>query len=170
MRFSVIVAAAALAAATPALAQGPRAEVHTGWDRISAGGVDEDGIAYGVALGYDMTVGTSLFVGVEGDADFANTKKCISGVCVKTGRDLSALLRVGADVGGTTKVYALGGYANGRLRATGLGGANGDGVRVGAGVQTAIGSKLYGKAEYRYTNYEDGVSRNQVLVGLGVQF
>ena len=49
-------------------------------------------------------------------------------------------------------------------------GANGDGLRVGAGVQMGLGSNLYAKGEYRYTNYESDFSRHQVLFGLGFEF
>ena len=43
-------------------------------------------------------------------------------------------------------------------------------MRVGAGIQYAIGRNAFVNAEYRYSNYEDGVSRNQVLGGFGVRF
>lgn len=166
---ATVVVPAALVSA-PASAEGFHAEIHSGWDHVSVSGYKDDGIAYGVGLGYDLPLGDTAFIGIEGSADDANTKKCVSGLCVSTKRDLSAVARVGAKVGGNYKLYALAGYANGRVSATGLGSANGDGFRAGAGVQAGFGSHLYGKLEYRYTNYEAGFTRNQVLAGLGVEF
>ena len=45
-----------------------------------------------------------------------------------------------------------------------------DGVRVGAGVEHQLTSRAFVKAEYRYSNYEQGVSRNQVVAGVGLRF
>lgn len=168
MRYALIGAAAALAFAAPAFSQGLHADVHAGWDRVSAGGLSDSGIGYGIGLGYDMPIGPA-FVGIEGTADDSSAKKCIVGGCVKASRDLGAVIRVGTDVAPGYKLYALGGYANGRVTYAGAG-TNGDGYRLGAGLQASFASKLYGKVEYRYTNYEQGFSRNQVLAGLGVEF
>lgn len=49
-------------------------------------------------------------------------------------------------------------------------GDNLDGFRVGAGYQLGISDKIYGKVEYRYSNYEADFSRHQGMVGLGVKF
>ncbi|HYJ83725.1 MAG TPA: outer membrane beta-barrel protein, partial [Allosphingosinicella sp.] len=49
-------------------------------------------------------------------------------------------------------------------------GRNLDGFRLGAGYQHGFGEKMYGKVEYRYSNYEADVTRHQVLLGVGVQF
>ncbi|HEX9932395.1 MAG TPA: outer membrane beta-barrel protein [Allosphingosinicella sp.] len=75
-------------------------------------------------------------------------------------------------------VYALAGYTNGRFRID-YDPANGpatsvsedlDGVRVGAGFQQGFGNNLYTKVEYRYSNYEAGAERHQVIAGLGIAF
>jgi outer membrane immunogenic protein len=47
---------------------------------------------------------------------------------------------------------------------------NGDGLRLGAGIEFALGRGAYAKTEYRYSNYEGGVTRNQVITGLGFRF
>ena len=49
-------------------------------------------------------------------------------------------------------------------------GSNLDGIRVGGGVERALGGKSYVKTEYRYSNYQNGVSRHQVLAGVGIRF
>jgi outer membrane immunogenic protein len=37
-------------------------------------------------------------------------------------------------------------------------------------VEHALGSRAFVKAEYRYSNYEAGLSRNQVVGGIGLRF
>ena len=137
-----------------------------------------------MAAGYDFAVGEKTFVGVEASADDSSTKECATDVlvigdrtCISTGRDLSVVARLGYKLSDMNKVYALAGYANGRIKVSyddgttsGSVGANGDGLRLGAGVQLGLGSNLYAKGEYRYTNYESDFSRHQVLVGFGLGF
>ena len=45
-----------------------------------------------------------------------------------------------------------------------------DGVRVGAGAQFGIGANSYIRTEYRYSNYQDGFDRHQVVGGFGFRF
>lgn len=133
-----------------------------------------------MSAGYDVALGEQLFVGIEGSADASSAKKCVGAsgafACIKAGRDLSAVARIGWKLSDMSRVYVLGGYANGRIKGTFDDGttvttiANGDGVRGGAGVELDFGSRLFGKLEYRYTNYQGDFSRNQVIVGFGVQF
>lgn len=193
MRTIFIAGLLAATAATPALAQdnapftGPRAEGVVGWDRVQAGGGHEDGVAYGGQIGYDFQSGFGL-VGLEGEVTGSSTDACdIAGsaatpaapqTCVKAGRDFYAGARIGTVVGGSTLLYAKAGYTNARVRLTDydgtttttLAGRNLDGIRVGAGVEHSFGGRFYGKAEYRYSNYQDDVSRHQVIAGLGVRF
>jgi outer membrane immunogenic protein len=118
--------------------------------------------------------------------------------CASLGRDISTNLRLGTSIG-VGKLYVLAGYTNQRgkfsVAATAPGGGGGptggqektttttvgltsttvstgslDGVRVGAGYQFPILIKGYGKVEYRYSNYEAGVTRHQALIGLGLSF
>ena len=188
----LILAAAALlasaatlgATASPASAQTFRAEVHGGWDRLT-NDVREDGIVYGVGVGADFRVGRSLTAGIEANADFSNIDQCETGaiaagdeLCVAARRDLSAVARLGVNVSPNAQVYALAGYTNGRFRID-YDPANGpatrttqnlDGLRAGAGVQLGFGHGLYSKLEYRYSNYEAGAERHQVIAGLGIAF
>jgi outer membrane immunogenic protein len=186
MRAYVIALAsvAAVAVATPAAAEGFRAELHAGWDHADVFGDGDSGILYGVGLGYDFKVGERVFLGVEANLDDSTQKECESNVlvtndrlCVKAGRDISAAVRVGTDVSEAGKIYALAGYTNARFKVrytdasgTDSEGDNLDGFRLGAGYQHAIGSNTYAKLEYRYSNYEAGVERHQALVGFGVNF
>ncbi|CAM3073671.1 Outer membrane protein beta-barrel domain-containing protein [Sphingomonas antarctica] len=179
-----------IALAAPAMAQdrapftGARAEAVVGYDRVQAGGGHEDGVTYGGQAGYDFQAG-HFVAGIEGEATGSSTDACDGpgsvaspNLCVKAGRDLYAGGRIGAVVGGNTLLYAKAGYTNARVRLTSsdgtttttLGGKNLDGVRVGAGIEHKFGGNFYGKAEYRYSNYEQGVSRHGVLAGVGVRF
>jgi outer membrane immunogenic protein len=186
--FITMASVAALAlTASPAAAQteGFRAEVHGGWDRVSNTGIEEDGILYGVGIGYDVRLGETAFVGVEANADLSNGDVCEADVfddgdeaCIAVRRDFSVGVRAGVNVAPNTAVYALAGYTNARFRLdyTEEGedmvrtSANLDGLRVGAGVQQSFGNGAYAKVEYRYSNYEADTSRHNVLLGLGFQF
>jgi outer membrane immunogenic protein len=163
MRKIAILAALAAFAATPAHAAGEgRAEIQLGYDSVEG----ETGVSYGGVIGYDFDVSESVFVGGEvGIAD-----STVGGGGVEAGRDLSADLRIGVRVGENGKAYALVGYTNERFTAAGLGGANFDGVRLGAGYEHNITSSLYGKIEYRYSNYELGFDRHTAIAGVGVHF
>ena len=180
----VLASLSAIAVASPAAAEGFRAEIHGGWDHSSVSDFDDDGVVYGVGLGYDAAVGQNAFVGVDLSIDDSSQKECETSVlvasdelCVKAGRDLAAGVRAGFNVSGQGKLYALGAYTNARFRttytdATGTesDGANLDGFRVGAGYQHAVGGNTYAKVEYRYSNYEADVERHQVLFGVGLNF
>ena len=181
--FTSLIAIAATA--TPASAEGFRAEVHGGWDRVQGSGDHDDGAVYGIGLGYDMNVGKSGFIGLDFSIDDSTAKECESSsivandrACLRAGRDLAAGVRAGVHVGERGKLYALAGYSNARFRfsyttpagVTTSDSANLDGFRLGAGYEHALGSNTYGKVEYRYSNYENDVSRHQVLVGLGLNF
>lgn len=178
--------------ATPAFAQegtvatGPRIEVVGGWDRPKLGGDRADGVTYGLGAGYDLQMGGAI-VGAEAEATRSTAKECTDNVvvvgdelCQKAKRDLYAGARVGVAASPGTLVYAKAGYTNARTGldyddgASGAGDSNVatnlDGIRVGAGMERAIGSKSYVKGEYRYSNYERGFQRHQLLAGVGIRF
>ncbi|OCC22997.1 hypothetical protein MB02_14660 [Croceicoccus estronivorus] len=182
-KLSVIVLAAAAALPAAAHAQA-YVQVQTGLDSVSVSGESEEGVAYGVAAGYDIPIGGSMFVGVEGSIDDSTTKECVSDLlvvgdetCVKTGRDLAAVVRLGTNLGESSQLYVLGGYTNARIRASYddgttkiSDGENGDGFRLGAGFKQSFGQNFFGKVEYRYSNYESDFSRHNALVAVGVNF
>jgi len=191
MKFVAIAAVLAPLVAVPALAQtapagatftGPRIEAHVGYDRLgtndSNGNVD--GVTYGVGVGYDHAFGGAV-IGVEVNADLSNIDdETTSGgttLGLKAKRDLDASVRVGAVVGSRAMIYGKVGYANSRFRGSVANAAGTfrtsddlEGVRAGVGVEYALGTSSYAKVEYRYTNYEQGVDRNQVLAGVGFRF
>ena len=129
------------AIAAPAMAQsaidgpftGPRVELTTGYDNVSAGSDSDsdianddqslDGLLYGVGVGYDFNAG-GVVLGVEGEysgstasVDYNND----GGVNtfgfgrVDTGRDLYVGARAGILADPQTLVYVKGGYTNAQL-------------------------------------------------------
>src|ERR1044072_4692243 len=122
---SVVSSVFALAIASPAAAEGFRAEIHGGWDHSSVSGEGDSGILYGVGVGYDMNLGSKAFIGVEANFDGSTQKECEASViaandrvCLRSGRDLSAAVRLGYNVSDRGKIYALGGYTNARFKAS----------------------------------------------------
>lgn len=190
----VLTALALTAAATPALAQdtgaptftGGHIEAITGVDRVRQNGSGDTGVSYGVAGGYDVQTASGTLFGIEGEYADATTDNCVRGVivatdrlCAKAKRDLYAGGRIGF-VAGSTLIYAKTGYTNFRVGASYEDGTAGtvndfsnsrnlDGVRVGGGLEKNLGNFSV-KAEYRYSNYEDGVSRHQGVIGAGIRF
>jgi len=190
MRKIVLAALFAATVATPAFAQdaglsGFRLEGLVGYETTDIEDEGADGITYGVGAGYDIQSGGVVY-GLEAEAMDSGLKECVRGVelpndslCVRGKRDLYAGGRVGAVVGANSLAYLKVGYTNSRLQldySTGVVGTqartaeNLDGVRVGGGFQFGFGSNLYAKAEYRYSNYEQGYDKHQGVVGLGFKF
>ena len=167
---------AALVVSTPALAQdafvGPRAEAIVGYDAVktnSNGFGTPDGVLYGVGLGYDFVAGGAI-LGVEAELADSSAKRTITGVTLEADRDIYVGARAGMPVGDTALLYVKAGYTNARIEAAGFGGSNGDGVRLGTGIEYKLGGNLFLKGEYRYSNYQDDVERHQVVGGLGLRF
>jgi outer membrane immunogenic protein len=179
----------ALAAASPAVAQdtapftGLRVEGLIGWDRLQNGGKDDD-LVWGGGVGYDMQMGGAL-VGAEAELTDSNIRDCAGAGtaldprdCIKTARDIYVGGRVGMVSAGSMLLYAKAGYTNLRSKFTSddgttettLAKSDLDGIRVGAGAEYGFGPNAFAKAEYRYSNYEQGIERHQVVAGIGFRF
>ena len=173
-------ATAVVLGATPALAQtasaapvGPRVEAVVGYDRVKALGEKDGGALLGIGAGYDFAVGSGVSLGADIEATESTQKESAGGASVKAGRDLYAGGRVSLPISDTANVYAKAGYTNARFKATDgvtTASENFDGYRLGAGGQLAISGKAYVGGEYRYSNYEHGLARNQVALTLGTRF
>lgn len=171
MRILYVAAAAAAFVATPAFAQdaaplfsGGHIEAIAGFDSIHGGGDSESGVAFGIAGGYDIRKNNVVF-GIELEA----ADSTISDSGVSASRDLYAGGRIGAVVGDRGLLYAKLGYTNARASFAGTG-VNFDGIRAGVGVEWMVGSNVSIRTEYRYSNYQDGLSRHQGVLGLGYRF
>lgn len=171
-------AAAVLSLSAPALAQdyapftGLRAEAIVGYDKLDTNdGIigNPDGLLYGAALGYDIQAG-NVVLGIEGEVTESTGKADFGAFDVDVARDLYIGGRVGIAVAPQSLLYAKAGYTNARISTDGAGGDNGDGVRVGAGIEHKLGGQLFLKGEYRYSNYEADVERHQIVGGLGIRF
>ena len=156
MKKIIFAAAVALGlSAAPAMAQdfqGPRFEVTAGADDVT-NGVDPTEVTYGAALGYDLQFG-KVVAGVEATA--AN---------VFDRADFGAAARLGYVVNENVLAYGRVGYTN-----LDLGRRSVDGLTVGGGLEVNVAGPVYGKVEYRYTDFEGGLGRHGGLVGVGIRF
>jgi outer membrane immunogenic protein len=150
-------AAAAAFVTTPAMANdfaGVRAEVTAGLDDVT-GGVDTTKVAYGAGIGLDAELYKNVVVGVEATLDNVFDR-----------RNIGASARLGYVVADKALVYAKVGYANWKQTTA----AELEGLRVGGGVEANLFGPVYGKVEYRYTDFDGGIGQHGGLVGLGVRF
>ena len=193
MRKYLLAALLAGTVATPALAQetspfsGLRVEGIVGYDTTDVEDEGSDGVLYGAQVGYDFQSGGAVF-GVEAEASDSTVDECVNDVdvvgdtlCADLGRDLYIGGRAGAALSNNILLYGKAGYTNGRVALDYEDGTAGttndfevgenlDGVRVGAGLEFALGPNSYAKTEYRYSNYEQGFDRHQVVAGFGFRF
>jgi outer membrane immunogenic protein len=150
MRLVLCAMAAAMVAATPALAGEARVEVQGGVDW--SGGQSTKGVI-GAAAGYDWSLPAGVFVGAEESVD----KAFGSDTHVRWGTSG----RVGLHVTPMDKLYATAGYNYG---------AGPNATDVGAGWEHSFGP-MYGKVEYKRFFNEDGArDGNGGLVGVGIHF
>jgi len=152
-----VAAAAAALSATPAMAadfSGPRIEVTAGADDVTAG-VDTTDIAYGAALGYDIQL-NKLVIGVEATA--AN---------VLEKADLGAAARIGYVLNENVLAFGRVGYTSLERPQTTV---KAEGLTVGGGLEVNVAGPVYGKVEYRYTDFEGNLGRHGGLVGIGLRF
>ena len=191
-KFAIAAALLAGTIATPALAQdnnlgGFRVEGLVGYDRPCIEDEGADGVVSGMGVGYDFQSGNAVF-GIEAEATDSSADETVAGFAlpgdtlrVRASRDLYVGGRAGFGVGGNSLIYAKAGYTNARVRVDYEDGTAGtvadftdrtnlDGVRAGLGAQIGLGPNAYLKTEYRYSNYQDGVDRHQVVGGLGFRF
>ena len=193
MRKLILAALLAGSTAAPALAQqagapftGLRVEGLVGYDTTDIEDEGSSGVVYGAGIGYDVQAG-GVVIGADAEISKSTIDECVSSVsitgdqlCAEAGRELSVGGRIGAVVAPSTLIYARAGYTNARINleydnpnGTSLDTVareNLDGVRVGGGVEQAIGTNAFVRGEYRYSNYEQGYDRHQAVVGFGFRF
>lgn len=171
-------------------------------DRFDDGsGEGVDGFLYGIGAGYDVPVG-NVVLGVEGEITDSTAGENDDGAfgpgsraSFEAERDIYFGGRIGVPISGSTLLYAKGGYTNARFGLDADDGAGFsqdfdatlDGFRVGAGAEFLLGRNIYGKVEYRYSNYSDlevdvadtnvnfddfdvNTDRHQVVAGVGIRF
>lgn len=177
------VSAAALAAA-PAAAQtsatapvGGRVEAVVGYDRVKVDVLGDNykdsGAVFGVGGGYDFGLGGNVSAGVDLEATETTVEEGDDFAEVKGGRDLYAGGRVSFAVANNSNVYVKAGYTNFRVKGEVEGvsdSTNLEGWRLGGGAQFGLGGKAYVGGEYRYSDYENDVSRHQLVATVGTRF
>ena len=148
---------------------GFRVEALVGYDNVNVSGLkNPDGLLYGVGIGYDFALAGTV-LGIEADVTDSTTKVKLVGPDLQADRDIYVGARAGVIVG-SGLLYAKAGYTNARIHVSGVGSGNADGVRGGIGYEHALSGKSFVKVEYRYSNYEGGLSRNQAVAGFGYRF
>lgn len=161
---------------------GPRVEVRLGWDQIKfdladvgqTGARRSDGLNYGVSLGYDVERPGGLIFGGDVSLDLTGADLAV----FDPRRDIGISGRIGSRISENGMLFGRLGYTNLRTRTlTTLGDGTDernirtlDGIQLGVGAEVGMARNLYLKAEYDYSNYEDGVTRNRVLTGVGFRF
>lgn len=167
---------------------GPRAEVTVGADQLkfdltdvgTGGSRKVRGVSVGGALGYDVPVG-GLIAGIEAGISKSTADRTFSdgasSLTVEAGRDMELSGRLGAPIGTRTLLYGKAGYTNLRVGSeldlagvTTSSKTNLDGYRLGLGLEQGLGANTFAKAEYRYSNYEQDVTKNELLAGFGIRF
>jgi outer membrane immunogenic protein len=169
----------AACSAVPAFADAPsgtRIEAQVGYDHaaVDFGGfsVGKSGLNYGGVVGYDLPVYKNLALGADVGIDGSTAKTNLFGATVHVGRDYYVGGRATVNVAPKTNLYAIVGYANGRLTGTYQGvdyAENRGGIRFGPGVQYTVGHEAYVSLQYDHTSYQDHASRDRVLVGAGLR-
>ena len=189
---------------------GSRAELRIGGDvrtvgvSITDGGEsaygedDQAGITFAGEVGHDLRASGKFVVGVYGGLEFSSVARCSAvfgadQACLEADRTITLGARAGFQPSSHTLLYVKGGYSRTRLTFTYEGGPdspiddqdiadNVEGLHLGGGVETALGSKLYTRMDYIYTDYSDGraiagdtkvaadMSRHQLLLGIGIRF
>lgn len=156
-KITLVMAAAVAFAAAPAMASdftGVRAEVTAGLDDVT-GGVDPTDVTYGVGAGFDAELYKNVIVGAEATVDNVFDR-----------RNIGAAARIGYVVSDAVLVYGKVGYANWKQTTS----AELEGLRLGGGLEAKLYGPVYGKVEYRYTDFDAGVGQHGGLVGVGVRF
>lgn len=191
MKLSIVTAAALATTmlAAPALAApvtGPRVEALVGYDNVRTKIADHvdgtmDGVFYGVGIGYDLGIGANSSIGLDAEITDSDTDATLTDgpdtATLRADRDIYVGGRFTTAVNNKLALYAKAGYTNARFKERGtVGGVpfrtsdELDGVRAGLGAQYALGQNAYLGTEYRYSNYENDVTRHQVAATVGYRF
>ncbi len=184
MKKTIAAVLSAVLLSAPALAQdagdfsGTKATAVVGFDSVGTDTPDIvdniNGLLFGAAIGHDWQSGNIVY-GMEGEVtESTGSEDTIAGTNVVAGvelsRDLYAGARLGFVAGESALIYAKAGYTNGRITVFDQFSEDSDGLRLGAGVEVKLGDQLFGRGEYRYSDYEGGFSRHQAVLGVGLRF
>lgn len=172
---------------------GLRVEGQLGWDQPDGWPVGKpSGLLYGIGVGYDLALGDTISLGVDGELAGSTGKEDLKVFYAdgteevygegRPGRDLYLGARFTGKVADRAALFAKFGYSSAKFEARsfdptrfgpGLEETRG-GWRLGAGGQYLLG-RAYVGLEYRYTDYGSdsffgSLKRNQVVGSVGIRF
>lgn len=160
-KIAFVAAVAAAAVSAPAFAQGPYIGLGVTHENTATSGDLEgllgvSGIGGTVLAGYSMPLSGSVFAGIEANFDLSSAKLGDNTAGFEADNSFGVSGRLGTNLNEKTSLFGRVGYQRGRLSFTADSvkeSESFDGVRFGAGVQTAVSEKVSLRAEYSRTHY-----------------
>ena len=149
----------------------------------TAGDVDADGWMGGAFVGYNVQNG-SIVYGAEGDLGFSGANGSLGAVELDQGIFGSLRARLGYQLD-PVLLYGTAGVAATKAKITDASGSDSNthlGWTVGAGADALLTDNIFGRLEYRYSDYEEkafatpntavssGFSDHSVRAGIGMKF
>lgn len=149
----------------------------------SAGDIDADGWMGGAFVGYNLQNGAFVY-GAEGDLGFSGANGSLGAVDVDQGVFGSLRARLGYQLD-PVLLYGTAGVAATQAEVSDASGSDTNthlGWTVGAGADALLTDSIFGRLEYRYSDYESkafatpsttvssGFSDHSVRAGIGVKF
>ena len=149
----------------------------------TAGDIDANGWMGGAFVGYNLQNG-SIVYGAEGDLGFSGASGTVGAVELDQGVFGSLRARLGYQLD-PVLLYGTAGLAATRAEITDASGSDSNthlGWTVGAGANALLTDNIFGRLEYRYSDYEDkafvtpntavssGFSDHSVRAGIGMKF
>ena len=156
-------------------------------DFLPENDLSDEGLVYGIGAGYDFAVSPSIALGADleftkSDTDLTVTDEDAFRYRAKGGRDLYVGARATMALSNTINFYLKGGYTRFRTKQSVYDATDPSdpillasdsetfgGWRVGAGLQFTNGI-FYAGPEYRYSHYQDGLRRHQLVAVAGIKF
>lgn len=160
--------------------------VFGGYDWANAdatGGADIDGWNGGVFAGVNRQNGVLVY-GVEGDIGLSGADATVAGTTVDKGVFGSVRARAGYDAN-PFLIYGTAGVAAAKGKISAAAGSDSNihyGWTAGAGVDTKLTDNVFGRVEYRYSDYgsknytigggtvSSGFTEHSVRAGIGMKF
>lgn len=152
---------------------------------VGANSIDTDGLIGGVFGGAQFQSGSFVYGG-ETDIGYNWMDGANAGVNTETGLEGSLRARLGFVATPDILIYGTGGVAVSQLEVTNAAGTDSNtvyGWTAGAGVDARLTEQIFGRLEYRYTDFANetfnpggagavnvDASQNRLMLGLGLHF
>lgn len=129
----------------------------------------EDGFYYGAQVGKDWAVG-GVLLGLEGEVGGSTAEGTYLLDPARQGLFANAAVRLAIPVTGSTRVFARGGVAHHRIDYATRTDFSGTGYTLGGGIEQDLGSQVFVRGEYRYSDYGSQVRGQHFVGGIGLKF